>query len=79
MYEFTFVSIVPFVSLMVSKRAGRLTMTIDQWLQAAQADAERRGLPALKPLLDTLARTTKALRAADFNERADGADAPPKP
>ncbi len=58
---------------------GRLTMTIDQWLQAAQADAERRGLPALKPLLDALARTTKALRAADFNERADGADAPPKP
>jgi len=54
-------------------------MTIDHWLQAAQADAERRGLPALKPLLDTLARTTKALRAADFNERADGADAPPKP
>jgi len=75
-YEFTFVSIVPFVSLMVSKRAGRLTMTIDQWLQAAQADAERRGLPALKPLLDTLARTTKALRAADFNERADGAPPP---
>ena len=54
-------------------------MTLDQWLAAAQADAERRGLPALKPLLDTLARTTKALRAADFNERADGADAPPKP
>ena len=54
-------------------------MTLDQWLAAAQADAERRGLSALKPLLDTLARTTKALRAADFNERADGADAPPKP
>ena len=54
-------------------------MTLDQWLEAAQADAERRGLPALKPLLDTLARTTKALRAADFNERADGPDAPPKP
>jgi hypothetical protein len=47
-------------------------MTIDQWLEAAQADAERRGLPALKPLLETLVRTTKALRAADFNERADG-------
>jgi len=30
----------------------------------------------LKPLLDTLARTTKALRAADFNERADGAPPP---
>jgi hypothetical protein len=55
-------------------------MTIDHWLQSAQADAERRGLPALKPLLEALARTTKALRAADFNEHADGTDAPlPKP
>ena len=51
-------------------------MTIDQWLEAAQADAERRGLPALKPLLEGLARMTKALRAADFNERADGRNAP---
>jgi hypothetical protein len=46
-------------------------MTIDEWLQAALADADRRGLPALKPLLDALARATKTLRAADFNERAD--------
>jgi hypothetical protein len=47
-------------------------MTIDEWLQSAIADAERRGLPALKPLLETLAGATKALRAADFNDRADG-------
>ena len=47
-------------------------MTIDHWLEAAQADADRRGLAALKPLLEALARMTKALRAADFNERADG-------
>jgi len=46
-------------------------MTIDQWLQAALADADRRGLPALKPVLEALARATKALRAADFNDRAD--------
>jgi hypothetical protein len=46
-------------------------MTIDAWLQAAIADAERRGLPELKPLLETLARATAALRAANFNERAD--------
>ncbi len=51
-------------------------MTIDQWLEAAQADAERRGLPALKPLLEALARMTRALRAADFNERADGRHSP---
>jgi hypothetical protein len=43
-------------------------MTVDSWLQAAIADAERRGLPELKPILETLARATQALRAADFNE-----------
>jgi hypothetical protein len=47
-------------------------MTIDEWLKAAIADAERRGLPALKPGLETLAGAAKALRAADFNDRADG-------
>jgi hypothetical protein len=47
-------------------------MTIDSWLQAAVADAERRGLPELKPVLETLARATTTLRAADFNDRADG-------
>jgi hypothetical protein len=46
-------------------------MTIDQWLQDAQADAERRGLPELKPLLEALARATTALRAGDFNSHAN--------
>ena len=40
-------------------------MQIDAWLKAACDDAERRGLPELKPLLETLARSTAALRAAD--------------
>ena len=35
------------------------------WLAAAVADAERRGLPELKPLLETLARSTASLRSAD--------------
>jgi len=35
------------------------------WLQAACEDADRRGLPELKPLLETLARSTVALREAD--------------
>jgi hypothetical protein len=47
-------------------------MTLEQWLAASQADADRRGLPALKPLLESLVRMTGTLRAADFNERADG-------
>ena len=43
-------------------------MTIDAWLQAAIADAERRGLSDLKPILETLALATTALRNADFNQ-----------
>jgi hypothetical protein len=45
-------------------------VTLEQWLQVAIADAEKRGLPDLKPILETLARATKALRAADFNQSA---------
>jgi hypothetical protein len=41
-------------------------MTIDAWLKAAVADAERRGLPELKPLLETLAQATHVLRDADI-------------
>ena len=40
-------------------------MTIDAWLKAACDDAERRGLAELKPLFETLARATAALRDAD--------------
>jgi hypothetical protein len=51
-------------------------MNIDAWLSAAIADAERRGLPELKPLLETLARSTAALRKADETLRRgeSGAD-----
>lgn len=38
---------------------------LDDWLAAAVADAERRGLGELKPLLESLARSTAALREAD--------------
>jgi hypothetical protein len=51
-------------------------MTIESWLQAAVADAERRGLPELKPILEALARTTAALRAADFNDNAADPNGP---
>jgi hypothetical protein len=44
-------------------------MTVESWLAAALADVERRGLTALKPLLETLARSTAALRAADAELR----------
>lgn len=42
-------------------------MTVEGWLQAACADAERRGLPEMKALLENLARSMAALRAADWN------------
>jgi hypothetical protein len=51
---------------------GERDMTVDDWLRAAIADAERRGLPELKPLLDTFANALRALRRADFNDRPDG-------
>ena len=41
-------------------------MDIEAWLQAAIADAERRGLPELTPLLKALASTTQALRSSDI-------------
>lgn len=39
-------------------------MTVENWLHHATEDAGRRGLDALKPLLETLARSTAALRRA---------------
>ena len=46
--------------------------TLEGWLKAALADADRRGLPELKPALEALAKATGALRAADFNDDASG-------
>jgi hypothetical protein len=51
-------------------------MTVEQWLEWAVADAERRDLPGLKPLLEAFARSLRSLRDADFNDRADGTDDP---
>jgi hypothetical protein len=52
--------------------------SIDSWLAAACADAERRGLPELKPLLEALARSTAALRAADESHRSSARPSSPK-
>jgi hypothetical protein len=52
-------------------------MTVNAWLEAAMLDAERRGLPALKPLLEALAKSTSALRAADWNADGSGGSEPP--
>ena len=47
-------------------------MTIKTWLDNAIQDADRRGLTALRPLLEALARSTSALRTADWNADATG-------
>jgi hypothetical protein len=41
---------------------------VGAWLLGAVADAEGRGLPELKPLLEGLAQSTIALRKADWND-----------
>ena len=56
-------------------------MTVERWLAAAEADADRRGLPELKPLLQGLAASMRALRAGDWNDVADrpAPEAPRRP
>jgi hypothetical protein len=49
-------------------------MTVKTWLEWAVHDAERRGLPELKPLLEALAKATSALRTAEWNGDASGDD-----
>ncbi|HET7216497.1 MAG TPA: hypothetical protein VFJ02_00555 [Vicinamibacterales bacterium] len=46
---------------------------VEAWLSAAVQDAERRGLPDLKPLLEGLAKSLAGLRAADDEQRAASA------
>ncbi len=45
-------------------------MDINEWLEAAKADAKRRGLEDLLPILESLAAATRALRAAPWNQDA---------
>ena len=40
------------------------------WLEQALEDADRRGLAALRPLLEGLSRSTSVLRDADWNLEA---------
>ena len=52
-------------------------MTVDAWLAAATENARGRGLDALVPLLETLARSTRGLREADEAARTAAATPPP--
>jgi hypothetical protein len=42
--------------------------SIARWLHRAVTDAEARGLPELKGLLESLAESTRALRAAELGD-----------
>ena len=54
-------------------------MTLQEWLDAAQDAARRRGLPDLPKLVETIGAATRALREADWNVPADAAAVPPGP
>jgi len=45
-------------------------MSPDEWLAFARADAERRGLPEMIPVLQSLADAIAHLRAADSDTAA---------
>jgi hypothetical protein len=47
-------------------------MTVDAWLKAAIADAERRGLSEMKPVLESLAQAVRALRNVESRGEPDG-------
>jgi predicted O-methyltransferase YrrM len=53
------------------KKYSERDMTIAEWLAAAKADAEKRGMPELIPMLEGLAQATERLRAADWNDNPD--------
>jgi hypothetical protein len=46
-------------------------MTVEAWMAWALADADRRNLPELKPLLEGLAGAMRVLRSGHLNDRAD--------
>jgi hypothetical protein len=46
-------------------------MTVAEWLTEAKADAQKRGLPELIPMLEGLAQASERLRKADWNDNPD--------
>lgn len=47
-------------------------MTLDDWYAAARDDADARGLPDLKTVIDALRQAARQLRDADWNDDARG-------
>ena len=53
--------------------------SLESWKTWAIADAERRGLHGLKPILEGLAALTARLRATSWQQAADSHQRPPFP
>jgi len=53
-------------------------MDISAWLAAAKADAVKRKMPELIPLLENLAASTTMLRKADAEDRSGTKPEPPQ-
>jgi hypothetical protein len=53
-------------------RANGNHMTLDEWYAYAAADADRRQLADLAPVLKGLRAAAEALRAAEWNDEASG-------
>lgn len=41
-------------------------MTVETWLKMVLEDADKRGIPEIKPLLEGVAKAMRDLRAADL-------------
>ena len=57
---------------MAEETSAEDRVSVARWLAAAVADADRRGLPELRPLLEGLAQATITLRSADWNDTMPG-------
>jgi hypothetical protein len=57
---------------MTTMQGAGSSMSVDEWLKAAIADAERRGMPELKPILESMANAARALRDAGVGGQANG-------
>lgn len=53
-------------------RDERIRASVGRWFRAAAEDADRRGLPELRPLLEGLAQAAITLRSADWNDAVPG-------
>ena len=67
---------VPYLNMAAPSTDYTPHMTVQNWLTRAAADVEARGLPELRPLLESLAGALTRLREADWNADAS-ADLPP--